>query len=243
MTTASRKEREREAREGLILDVAERLLAARGYLGMNMDQIAQETEYSKGTIYQHFSCKEEVLIALTDRMAAERVAYFQRAATFRGLSRERMAAVGLSLDLFFALNPHHFVIEQIVTADSIRDKTSESRRLALQEKEGACMGVVTGIVRDAVAQGDLAMPEGVTAEGIVYGLWITTAGGMSMMIGKPDLRHLGFGDPAEALQRTQNAILDGYGWRPLTGEHDYEASRQRALVEVFPDEARRAGLL
>ena len=242
MATSTRKARELEAREALILDVAERLVQEKGYLGMNMDQVAEATEYSKGTIYQHFSCKEELLSAITERMAAERVKLFQRAATFRGSSRERIAAIGLSLDLFAALFPGHFAIEQIVTAASIRTKTSEERLLALQEKEAACMGVVTGIVRDAIAAGDLELTEGVSPESIVFGLWMLTYGGLSLAMGKPEVAHMDLADPRDVLRRTQNAVLDGYGWKPLSHAWDYEAARERAMEEVFPDEARRAKL-
>ena len=72
MATSTRKARELEAREALILDTAQRLVEERGYLGMNMDLVAEATEYSKGTIYQHFSCKEELLSALIERTAALR---------------------------------------------------------------------------------------------------------------------------------------------------------------------------
>ncbi len=30
-----------------------------GYHGLSMDRIAEALEYSKGTIYQHFSCKKK----------------------------------------------------------------------------------------------------------------------------------------------------------------------------------------
>ncbi len=243
MATSTRKAREREAREALILDAAERLVQARGYLGMTMDLVAEATEYSKGTIYQHFSCKEELLSALTERTASERVKLFQRAATFRGSPRERVAAVGLSLDLFAALYPTHFAIEQIVTAELIRLKTSDQRRESLQQKEVACMAVVTGIVRDAIAVGDLVLPEGTTPESLVFGMWMVTYGGLSIAAAKPELEHLDVGDSFEVLRRTQNAVLDGYGWKPLSHAWDYEASRERAMKEVFPDEAHRAHLL
>ena len=243
MATSTRKARELEAREALILDAAERLVQERGYLGMNMDLVAERTEYSKGTIYQHFSCKEELLSALTERTASERVKLFQRAATFRGTSRERVAAVGLSLDLFAALYPTHFAIEQIVTAELIRSKTSDQRRDSLQSKEVACMQIVTGIVRDAIASGDLVLPEEASPEGLVFGMWMVTYGGLSIAAAKPELEHLDLGDPFELLRRTQNAVLDGYGWKPLSDEWDYEASRRRAMEEVFPDEAHRAAFL
>lgn len=244
MATSERKAREREAREALILDAAERLLEEHGYLGLNMDRIAEATDYSKGTIYQHFSCKEEVMAAIIDRLADIRIGFFERAATFRGNSRERMAAVGLSLDLFAVLYPQHFRLEQIVTADSIRAKTPESRLEKLRRKESTCQNVVAGIVRDAIAAGDLELPEGFPPEALVFGLWMTTYGGLAILSAMPDLEHMGIrGDPHAIIRHTQNTILDAHGWKPLFEDFDYEASRVRAMREVFPDEARRAGLL
>ena len=243
MATTTRKQRELEAREQLILDVAERLLGERGYLGMNMDQIAQATEYSKGTIYQHFSSKEEVLTALTERMSKERVRLFERAATFQGRPRERMAAVGVSFDLFAELYPIHVQVEQIVTAASIREKATQERLDALQAKDLACLGITTGIVRDGIAAGDLVLPPDTTPEVLVTGLWMITYGGLGLIAGKPSMAHPDLGDPSDVLRRNQNAILDGYGWRPLTDEWDYDATRRRVLTEVFADEARQAGHL
>jgi hypothetical protein len=38
-------------------------------------------------------------------------------------------------------------------------------------------------------------------------------------------------------------LLDGYGWRPLSSEHDYDEVRRRALSEVYAPEARLLSLL
>ena len=37
----------------------------------------------------------------------------------------------------------------------------------------------------------------------------------------------------------RNGQLDAYGWRPLTTEHDYEATERRLEQEVFADEIAR----
>lgn len=104
------------------------------------------------------------------------------------------------------------------------------------------MTVVTGIVRDAVAQGDLVLPEGTDPQSLCFGLWSISYGGLSMIAGKPSLVELGLADPVAILRRNQQALMDGHGWSPLTNEWDYEATRARVLEEVFPDEAQRAGL-
>jgi len=242
MATTTRKQREIEAREVLILSVASRLLGEHGYLGLTMDQIAAATEYSKGTIYNHFASKEEVLLALVTETAKLRVAWFERAATFKGSPRERMTAVGVSLELFARLYPEHFTVEQIVTADSIREKIAPEGQDRLEACEQGCMNAVIGIVRDALANGDLELPEGTTPASLCFGLWTSSYGGLSLLKGKPALENLGITDPLAALRRNQQALMDGHGWKPLTHEWDYAATGERALNEVFPDEARQAGL-
>ena len=63
MQTLTPKKREILERESRILEVARPMVVREGYHGLNMDRIAEEVRYSKGTIYNHFSCKEEIIIA------------------------------------------------------------------------------------------------------------------------------------------------------------------------------------
>ncbi|MFT5093045.1 MAG: AcrR family transcriptional regulator, partial [Porticoccaceae bacterium] len=64
MENLTRKQREIKEREDRILGLARTMLAEGGYLGLSMDAIAEQLEYSKGTIYNHFPCKEEIIISL-----------------------------------------------------------------------------------------------------------------------------------------------------------------------------------
>ena len=66
MNQLTRKQREFEQREQLILKIAREMLIQQGYLGLRMDHIADRIEYSKGTIYQHFPNKEEIILALAN---------------------------------------------------------------------------------------------------------------------------------------------------------------------------------
>src|SRR5436309_8500535 len=66
----SLKERLREVRAGLILDVAEEMLAEKGYHDTSMDEIAARTGVAKGTLYQHFPSKEDLVFALFERNLA-----------------------------------------------------------------------------------------------------------------------------------------------------------------------------
>ena len=53
---------------GEILDAADHLLARYGYKKMTMDDLAQEVGIGKGTIYLHFSSKEELVLSHIDRI-------------------------------------------------------------------------------------------------------------------------------------------------------------------------------
>lgn len=236
MKTKSRKQREVQAREADILEVARELLSRHGYHGLSMDRIADALEYSKGTMYLHFSCKEEVLLALANEALVVRLEMFRRAAAFRGRSRERLIATGLASELFVRLFPHHFSVEQIIRIPSVWEKTSSVRREKMRSLETQCIEVIGGIVRDAVASGDLALPPGATPELIVFGLWSMTFGALTIATTSTSLLDAGLADPLAALHESQSRLVDGYGWRPLSHEYDYRATAQRVGQTVFPEE-------
>ena len=57
----SRKQREADLRKHEILEAAEKLFLANGYEDTTMNQIANEAEFSKGTLYNYFKSKEEAV--------------------------------------------------------------------------------------------------------------------------------------------------------------------------------------
>lgn len=60
MGIPERKERERIQRQKDIIDAAETLFRKKGILETTMDDIAEESELSKGTLYLYFKSKEEL---------------------------------------------------------------------------------------------------------------------------------------------------------------------------------------
>src|SRR5438094_1115656 len=55
-------------RRNEILDVAERLLATKGYEQMAIRDIVDELQIAKGTVYHYFDSKQALLMALVERM-------------------------------------------------------------------------------------------------------------------------------------------------------------------------------
>lgn len=61
------KERLREVRTELILDIAEEVLVEKGYHDTAMDEVAARAGIAKGTLYQHFPHKQDLGVALFER--------------------------------------------------------------------------------------------------------------------------------------------------------------------------------
>jgi AcrR family transcriptional regulator len=67
------RDRQRQFREDAILEATHELLAQKGFVAMTMDDVAQRVGIAKGSLYQHFKSKEEllaaVLISFMDRIS------------------------------------------------------------------------------------------------------------------------------------------------------------------------------
>ncbi len=240
-TELSRKQREIQAREGQILAVARSMIVEHGYHGLSMDRIAEALEYSKGTIYQHFTSKEDVLMALANQAMERRLGLFRRAASFRARPRERMAAIGVAAEVFFRLYPDHLHIEHVIRLSSVREKTSEERRRFLEMCESNCLEIVGGIVRDGIAIGDLKLPPNFTPEQLVFGLWGLTFGGHSLAASSPSLANLGIHEPMTAILVNANMMLDGFAWQPFARDIDLPKLLERVGEELFAAEMAQIG--
>jgi AcrR family transcriptional regulator len=239
MEKVARRKRELAQRESLFLDIARRILLKDGYHGLTMARIAETAEYSKGTIYQHFACKEEVIMALVTRGLERRIGMMERAAAFNGNPRERVVALGEATELFVRLYPDDLRIYFLSNTEAIAQKASEQFVWNLRRCAHRSFGLVTGIVRDAIAQGDLVLPDGITPEHVAFALRALTDGAYSTTMGWVPARELGIPQPIEAVKSVSLVLCDGYGWRPLSTEWDYAATRRRVWEEVFPGEVRK----
>jgi AcrR family transcriptional regulator len=241
MPNLTRKQRELAQRENLVLETSRRLLLENGYSGLTMERIAAAAEYSKGTIYNHFPCKEEVVAELASRVLHGKAVFVERAAVCKGRSRERMAAIGEAAMLFVRLYPEDLRIMQILQSQVFMRKVSQKQRDRVFAQERRVLNAITGVVRDAIAQGDLPAEKfgGPLCEELAFGICCLIDGGHSVMSRHGSIEDLGLKDPCEAIARTLDLLADGSGWRPLSSEIDFNAVRERIRATVFEEESRR----
>ena len=89
----SLKERLREVRAELILDVAEEMLAEKGYHDTSMDEIAARAGVAKGTLYQHFPSKEDLVFALFERSLVQFEQTVEQAARAPLIARAKLERI------------------------------------------------------------------------------------------------------------------------------------------------------
>ena len=233
-TTEDRRRFRLAERDQRILDAAREHLLRDGYHGLSMEAIAESIHYSRATVYQHYKSKVDVLVALAAQTGEKRVELFERASAFRGRPRERMVAIGEAVAHFALTYPSHFKTEHIIHTSSVRSKCSSENQMRLATCEARCPQIAGGIVRDAVSHGDLVLPKGLAPEQLIFGLWSMYFGGLFLMSSDVDLRSkAGVAEPMNALRRASAALLDGHGWKPLSSEWDYDATRKRVAQEVI----------
>ncbi|WP_158222781.1 TetR/AcrR family transcriptional regulator [Rhodopirellula sp. MGV] len=206
--------------------IARPRLARGGLAALSMEAIAREMSYAKGTIYNHFSCKEEILLALAIGANNKRRELFLTAVESMSTSRDKIAAIGVACQDFRVRFADLFQIDVLVRHSTVWEKVSEQRREAMALCEQRCMGVVVNVGMEAVRRGDLTLPDSLCIEDVMFGLWSLTYGGMLIEGSSPGLDRLGIHDGFSAIRRNCHALMDGYQWKPL-----YDAEHDEILIQ------------
>ncbi|MBN2310427.1 MAG: TetR/AcrR family transcriptional regulator [Candidatus Hydrogenedentes bacterium] len=238
MMMLSPRQREIEEREKAILEVARELLLESGYYALTMDRIALASACPKGTMYQSFASKEDIVLALACQSGERRDNMIARATKFQGRPRERILAMGEAAALFSRLNPDDSRILHTATGP-IREKAVPERTRALARLEARAVDLLLGVLGEARAQGDLPLRDGSTMEEMAFGIWALVEGGFTLIESGVPHNAFGIGTPWTHVFRVFNVLADGYGWRPLFAEFDWEESLARVRRTLFPEEAQR----
>ena len=215
MVILSRKQREIAEREAQILRLARPILLREGYQALSMDRLAALMEYAKGTLYNHFPNKEEIVIALAIESMELRFRLFEFGAKLSQQSRLRLMGIGAACEVYTQACREHFAIEEWIRNSTIWDKSSSQRQDLIRQCESRCMAIVTGIVRDALIAGDLSLPEGLPPEEMIFGFWSLNYGSQVLAATSPSLPQLGIADAPKAIRHHCYILMNGFEWAPL----------------------------
>ncbi|WP_433386682.1 TetR/AcrR family transcriptional regulator [Micromonospora sp. KLBMP9576] len=105
MSVQERKERERAARERLIVATARELAEQQGWDAVTTRRLAERIEYSQPVLYSHFRGKREIIGAVALDGAAEMAAALRASASAADGPRARVTALARAYLDFAARNP------------------------------------------------------------------------------------------------------------------------------------------
>ena len=239
MTLLSPKQQEIRDREQRILQLSRRIVLSGGWQTLSLESLAAELNVSRGTIYNHFPCREEIMLALLAETLDRRRSMLQQAAAWRGSPRLRLVAMTVAAEVFARTCPEHFHVQRLVQSASMESRTTPERQAAVRNGQLHCLGMMTGIVRDALAQDHLSLPQNLTPEDLIFGLTCLSDGAAAAIITTSTAVESGIRAPWSAVRFAIQHLLDGYSWTPLADQFDYHAAVETIRTELFGSELRR----
>ncbi len=108
MSITERREREKEQRKSDIVDAAERVFFSKGLQNATMDDVAEEVELSKGTLYLYFKNKEDLYLAIHLRGNHILKNMFEQAVSKHKTGIEKVRAIGDAYFEFYKNYPDYF---------------------------------------------------------------------------------------------------------------------------------------
>ncbi|MCP4644006.1 MAG: TetR/AcrR family transcriptional regulator [bacterium] len=231
----SGKQREILERDERFLDLARQIFLDEGFHAVTVGRIARITGFSKGTLYQRFAGKEELMVELALRCRRQLVDMMQQVSQIEGRPRERMVAIGEGIERYSRLSADNMRIMSVIDEQTVRDRVPVEQLDHLKQLGLEFFEVLAGIVRDAVDCGDLVLPKGMTAASMSFSLWALVDGWAHAARGAAPLEELGMHDSVQDILRSAQYLMDGYGWQPLYHEWDYSKVTKR-VAQILPVE-------
>jgi len=172
MRKHSRKEQERLNRRAWILDSSEELMCQYGVMCVGMEQIAQHAECAKGTLYQHFTSKEHIILALAERDLSQLLGNTERATAGIRSPLHRVIAVFETLVQHRQSAPisytHH--VQAMLEDDRPEHKADPATRASLERLHNSIRSTVVTLVHEAAMLGEIkhdVTPESDLKDGLI----------------------------------------------------------------------------
>ncbi|WP_432472875.1 TetR/AcrR family transcriptional regulator [Amphritea sp. HPY] len=226
-----------QERENILLDQALLLLQQQGVEGLTMDKLVKQVPFSKGTVYGHFSGKEDLLLGLCNRGMGIMCSLFARAAAFEGSSRDRMLAIHFAYLLYSRLYPMMFMLVITAKSPGITEKASEKQRAAHLQLEARLSGSIITTIEQGLSGQECMNPGNLSIEQIAFANWSAAFGSIALL--SKDIEQCGVRaqlQSDQALITNISLLLDGLQWRPLMSEFDYSLTLERLKTGLFAAE-------
>ncbi len=173
MGIAERKEREKQQRRNDIIYAAEKVFFANGIDNATMDQVAEEAELSKGTLYLYFKSKEQLHFAINMRAADILFNSFNKAVDEGKTGLEKTAKIGQAYIEFVKKYPNYFEAIMYFQLKDIDDFGENNHETDLHKERNPLLLLVQ-VVEEGISDGSIR-PD-LNPELVSHALWAMSTG-------------------------------------------------------------------
>ncbi len=210
-----------DAREDEILDQALKIIEEKGVAFLTVDKLVACVNYSKGTVYNHFSSKEDVFTALCNRNMRHLERLFMRASSIDETARHKMMSIGFAYMLSVLMTPQSFTLMMNAKTE-IFEKASPKRRDEHEYLDGVLYRICCDVVEEAIEHSELSLEEGVDTHDISFSIYAMVFGTIGLLLKKDRKCSSIIGVMLEdRVIAHGNFVMDGLGWKkPQKADQD-----------------------
>lgn len=131
MGVIERKEREKEQKKAMILEVAEEILLEKGLDQLNMDEVAERAEVSKGSLYLYFNNKTDLVLGICHKASNLMNEWTSKVLTEKKSGLEMVYQLGKNYLKFAIEHPEYYRVMRFLESYKHSDQAKNSIYLDL----------------------------------------------------------------------------------------------------------------
>ena len=219
MTTAERREREKQQRVESILSAALDVFAEKGLKNATMDDVAERAELSKGTIYLYFKTKEHLFFAIDHRAGEMLRERFAEAVRNVPTGIEKVRAIGRAYYRFCFDFPNYFKAMSYVERmdpETFKGIAEEVQQQGLASFKDSSLAILAAAIEAGHADGTIAKDAHPWITAVL--LWSTSNGIIQMIKNRGEILEL-LDLPVDQLYPAKERLVER-GLAPVNGEHE-----------------------
>ena len=173
----TKKQRDFARREQLILDTAISLFEGPYWEQVTVEQIAKKADIGKGTVYKHFTGKEEIYAYITLSFTRRLLEGFQQVVVHQEVLNSLQGIIRLAFSSFIE-NPAEARVSFYCKRDDYRERLNPELREQFDQLDAEFDTFIGGILQEGINQG--LFPDR-PVEHLMLGLEATFDGAISMI--------------------------------------------------------------
>jgi AcrR family transcriptional regulator len=203
MGITERKQREKEQRRKMILSAAEKVFFSRKGETATMDNVAEQAELSKGTLYLYFKNKEDILYALAEKGVEQLSKKLRRSFENTEPGIEQLSKLADAFIEFSEKQPHYFSLILKFENKLIKYKHDIHDRLLIEP----ALEVLYEVLKKGQADGSVR--KDIDINDLVAIIWSQMLGVLQTLTTKKKILHQYKSNPGDLIKGHFKIIIKG----------------------------------